>query len=212
MIIFLTLIGKSKLYQHHQLNGSQTRVISELLMHKVQLWPQNISLPYSCWFWGFPVLLLTSIFSSPPQSMIRDLVMEGRTYTMHIKAVYRLDGWIYGVIWDITWTRACTRVCQFISVCASVMHVISVHPAGVHTHTHTVADTHIFLPLLVFSFVQTHWDTFSSSVWTLCSRPRGTVVSLWILVFSLWALWTHTLSDLSLRIFLCATLCVCVCV
>lgn len=48
------------------------------------------------------------------------------------------------------------RVCQFISVCASVMHVISVHPAGVHTHTHTVADTHIFLPLLVFSFVQTH--------------------------------------------------------
>lgn len=211
MIIFLTLIGNSKLYQHHQLNGSQTRVISELLMHKVQLWPQNISLPYSCWFWGCPVLLLTSIFSSPPQSMIRDLVMEGRTYTMHIKAVYRLDGWIYGVIWDITWTQACTGFVS-LSLCALQWCMLLACTLQVYTHTHTQSQTHTFF-FLFWSFRSyKHIETRSPRVCELYvpgPEERLYRCGFW---FSLSELSELTHSLICLSGFSFVRLCVCVCV
>lgn len=114
---------------------------------------------------------------------------------------------IDGVIWDRTWTRACTG---FVSSSLRALQWCMLLACTLQVHTHAHIDTQIFLSLLVSpfpSFIQTHSDTFSSSVWTLCSKPRGTVVSLWILVFSFWALWTRTLSDLSLRIFLCAAVC-----
>lgn len=91
-------------------------------------------------------------------------------------------------------------VCWFISVCTSAVCVISMYPAGTHTHTSlsligTNAFRHILLECVNFLF----------------KAQRNGCIMVDSSSLSPWALWTHTLSDLSPWIFLCLTVCVCVC-
>ena len=109
------------------------------------------------------------------------------------------------------------RVCQFISVCASVMHVISVHPAGVHTHTHTRRHTHFSSSFGLFVRTNTLRHVLLQCVNFMFQAQRNSCIAV-DSGFSLSELseLTHSLICLSgfcfVRLYVCVCVCVCVCV